>query len=285
MRLTMVSPGDVVRVRVDPVTPIMRGDFIDIVDSKRSYLSAPICRCGGGLVSDGWDVHCSDPLCGITVAHRLTRLAETQFRTVDLVGALGGYQDDLSEDRFSGFEDTPCPFMGLLSSQFWNAHAPTLADILLTKTFGPVSLSTFLVEPLLEEFVDPMYWLTPPIDPYTRAMRDFFRFFDEILNRRSFMSVRQNLFLSKFLWALDLPSLTPLVIQRIIEYERNVDHDCEVVDLYQHILTHPQEMHVCLGVDIHQANKIASEIYMRRFELVDIFSHYGNHFEPGLVHR
>jgi hypothetical protein len=272
--LASVAPLDTVRVVIDP---IQRGAIVigDYVENLTDYWNrTPVCRCETLMVSDGFDVYCPNPECALTIATRLERLGTTSFFRSESMAS------DLTEGYFDHqgiaiFDDVNyCrPFHPITQGLFWGEPGGSLEHILLTRNVGYISLATFLVPSLFEDFLGTIKPFSPHF--YTNITR-FYGAMDEFVNRRDFTSVRQNQLIYEFIWSLGIESLSQENIFALTQYEKLLDQTVDPILCYAYVLTHPIEMIRELGLHHLEAAAIVQEISRRKHELFDIFYYYAN---------
>ena len=282
--LARVSPMDRVKVVSDhrhgELTVI--GEYVDNYSDINNRES--VCRCQTKLISDGFDIYCPNEECGLTIAARLERLANTAFAEPDVL-RLNEVTGDLGYTVALGEVPTFYrPFSIIQQGLFWGWPGGSLEHILLTKMIRiPSTISTFLVEPLFMILLEELHNRITDAGSYFPEdlygpIYQFYRDMDEFVNRRQIDSDRQNMLIRSFLWSLGIEKLKPEYISALvnyeIEYERNVGDVSDPILPYAYILTHPDELARELNLHRLEARAIVREIYLRRWEMRDIFWHY-----------
>lgn len=274
LALASVSAMDRVKVVMDH----NHGDLLVVGDYVHNFEDVwnrdPICLCQTRMVSDGFDIYCTNQTCALTLTARIQRLASASFFQSEFM------RQDLTEGFFERdgtavFDDVYyCrPFVYINQGLFWGEPGGSIEHILLTRNVGYISLATFLVQPLFEEFLN-------GIKPFsTKAYSNICRFYgamDEFVSRRDFSSIRQNKLIHEFIWSLGIEALTEQHIFALTQYERIMAVSDDPILYYAYVLTHPSEMIKELGMHRLEANAVLVEIARRKHELFDIFFHYCN---------
>ena len=269
LAIASVAPMDKVSVLYDykPSNPLMVGEYFDNLEdiSKRD----PLCKCGSLMVSDGFDVYCPNDCCALTLATRFERLAETSFflniEFEEGVELQWFNHHDISITDQMYLEK---PFMSIQHGLFWGEPGGSLEHTLLTKAPRNLSLATFLVKPLFEDFIE--YRQTK----ISKNILNFYGEMDDLINRRDLDSLRQNKLLFEFLWSLGIESLSEDHIRSLINYEKILGNTSDPMVFYAYVFTHPKELIEELGIHYLEASAIYREISRRKYEFCDIFSHY-----------
>lgn len=272
--LATVSAMDRVKVALDH----MHGDLMvigDYVDNFEDIWNRePLCRCQTLMVSDGFDIYCPNPTCALTIAARIDRLSSTNFFRSDMMSS------DITEGFFNRegvaiFDDVNyCkPFLTINHGMFWGEPGGSIEHILLTRNVGHVSLATFLVQPLFEEFLGGIK--TFSVAGYNNICR-FYGAMDEFVNRRDSSSQRQNQLIHEFIWSLGIEALSESHILALTRYEQVIDLTNDPMLFYAYVLTHQAELVREIGMHRLEALAVLSEVARRKHELFDIFYHYSN---------
>jgi hypothetical protein len=279
LQLACVSPMDIVSVVDDAVHGdlIVSGDYITNHSDVRNR--DPLCRCGTFLVSDGFDIHCPNQTCPLTITARLERLGNITFND--------GFEEMFEPDSglvysslmLDGNPTKDRPFSPILQGLFWGNPGQSLEHILMTKRIDTPLISTFMVEPLFCEYAESNI----PHDSFGRRCFDSFAQFyldmEEMVSRRNTFSRRQNILVKGFLQGLGLERLTDHVIGQLMAYESRVSDLNEPMVAYAHILTDIKTMMEELGFHQIEAQAVFREVYSRRHDLFDIFYHYSHNNE------
>lgn len=272
LMLSTVGPTDEVVIKLNPYTPnvLILGEYVGNLSDIGSR--SPICRCGTLTVSDGFDIYCPNDDCGLTLLSRIERLAGVNFFPPE------SFITENDKLEFLQIHDLPyiqTPFAPLLYPKFWiEKRGMTLDYILIKERPCHVSMATFLIEPLFQEFIDNVCPRPAQGYNFLTAAGAVFRHLEEITNRRNYTSVVQNTIIENFIYALGIEALQPDVIRRMVNYEIKLGLTHEVFLSYMYLLTHPRELMTELGVNRFEANAIYTEVFRRKFELFDIFAHY-----------
>lgn len=271
LMLSSVLPGDevIVTTNIYNDNSIMVGEYIDNLSNIHNRMAT--CRCGSGLLSDGFDVYCPNVDCGITLATRLERLGTTTFFPHNVLCYDSETRDDFI---YSGLGYDSTPFKVILDPKFWGYEFENIDTILIKFNKLKVSLSTFLIEPLFTDFID---CVKPAIayNPYgLQGVGYFFGYMSELINRRDYSSESQNTLIKNFIWSLGIQSLRQDTITKMLVYETGMGAYDQVLLPYLHLLTNPDEMVRELQIHRMEAMVICNEVAKRRYELCDIFSHY-----------
>lgn len=249
---------------------IMDGDFVENLSDV--HLRDHLCRCGTRMVSDGFDVHCPNPDCALTLAARLERLGHTEFFDQESVTS-DGELIDIGFGRADNYTQFCHPFMFVTQGTFWGAPTVAIEDILLRQSkFEAINLATFLVPDLFDAFLDNPVIPNPVAQSAAIYAQRFYGWMNETVNRRDFYSPAQNRLWAGFLWSLGIESLKPAYFDMLFTYEM-----CQAINdpgvLYAALLTEPKFL-VEAGLHHLEAISIVNEVRRRRFELCDIFSYY-----------
>ncbi len=274
LMLGTVSPMDEAEVVIDefPSSPIVVGEYIGNYSDVNTR--HPICRCGEPLISDGFDIYCTNDQCGLTLHSKLERLGSTEFFSFQLSGLHGYDKDTVIITDDPGFTH---PFNLLLKPQLWGEGIGSLEAALLKKKPCNISLATFLVEPLFADFIDCINPLQPWLDKTMfQNISHFFGSMDEIIARRDYSNARQNKLIKEFIWSLGIEALKEDVINTMVTYEQSLGWMEDVMVPYAYMLSHPKEMVKELGLHPLEATSITAEFKRRKYEFIDIFSHYSS---------
>jgi hypothetical protein len=279
LELSAVAPLDRVAVVQSLYTPLivqhdgelvaLAGEFIQ--NHSDPHLRDPVCRCGQRLKSDGFDIHCPDPYCPLSIVMRLQRLAETQFFDFESVTSDGELVHfHLTDEDFNQYTR---PFFTVTQSLLWGRPGGLIEDYLLTRPLERPNQATFLIPDLFEDFLEnpaiPMHLGQVAVSSIQR----FYGWMNETVNRRDFNSHAQNRLLYGFLQSLAIEALRPQFIEAIFTYEAQVGFTDPVM-IYAHILTNVNELVKEIGMHPLEAQAIIREIYQRRYEMHDIFRCY-----------
>mgnify|MGYP003387235450 CR=1 FL=1 len=275
LTIASVSPMDKVKVVYDThqTSPIIIGEYIDNLSDVKNR--EPLCRCGTLMVSDGFDIYCPNDRCALTLATRIERLAETNFFKPKQFNFQGEKElfdhHDISVTESLYYQK---PFLVIQNGIFWGEPGGSLENVLLKQKMGDISLATFLIQPLFEEFIQERYSLDTFENTAGGNIFNFYSEMDEFINRRDYDCERQNKLIYEFLWCLGIESLSEHHIQKILDYERFLDNSIDPMLVYAYLLTHPKQLIDEIGVHPLEAFAILKEISLRRYEFFDIFSYY-----------
>jgi hypothetical protein len=240
----------------------------------------PLCRCQTVLVSDGFDIHCPNPDCPLTILARLQRLGITVFNdgTEETFDHETGLVRMMSV-RIDGFSDVTRPFAPILQGLFWGHPGGSLEHILM-HTLKHVPLNSyFLVKPLFLEFTESVLPRTGYAQQHFDGFLQFYADMEELVSRRDVGSHRQNMLMQGFLRSLALEKLTPYLISKMMEYEARLADSRESMLAYAYLLTNSHELVQELDLYPLEAHAVVREVYSRRFELSDIFFYYSQQNE------
>lgn len=254
--------------------PLVEGDYFRIENLTQERTAQ--CRCGSLLVSDGIDIFCKNPDCPLTVSARLRNLAERPFFQEEF---LSTYLSPYELSEFQGIVSRDRPFSLITNSRFWGAPGIDVSYLLQGNgglKHGYVSLATFLVEPLMQHFLDTIpYERLGEVQYFYEPIQMFYGFMSEMIHHRDYSSPVQNHLLYQFLLGLGIEALRPDVATKMIRFEINTGGGVGVMYPYAWLLTHPNDMSRELGVHPLEAVAITSEVLARHREFSDIFTHYG----------
>lgn len=276
LHLASVEPEDSVQVVVSPdfLGPGIIGEFIAV--TSMTGVRCPTCRCGSTLVSDGKDVACPNPDCGLSLMARIERLAGipffiSEYRQNPVVVKIDGewhtgvnitdLRYDLEEGR---------PFSMLMDHRFWNTFKNNLEYVFLEKQ-RTLSLATFLIEEQFKDFIDSH---RTDFNPDWNEVGKFFDSINVTLTHRNIKSREQNLFMYHFIAALGIQSLTPMMIEALLSYEMIHDHVMQPLMCYLVALSSPSILVNEINLHPIQASNVVREFTSRRYEMFDIFSAY-----------
>jgi len=277
--LTTVSPEDVVAVDLTNYSRdlLVVGEFSDIISESNLHTRETICKCFQPLVTDGMDVYCTNQQCGLTLASRFKRLAETSLLSSefneDIVNYIGPDVDPymvMAENP-----DMDRPFNMITDGRFWGYKDKDLESILLhPNNQSYIDISTFLIESEFASLIDG----TPTLYNSNSFMfRNIGRFYDdmkELKERRDNTSRRQNHLIKEFMWCLGIEALSREIIEALFTYELCMDYPCEPLLPYFYMLNNPAEMTRELGIHYLEAASINREVVSRKHELYDICLNY-----------
>jgi hypothetical protein len=277
--LAHVAPYDRVVVVPDlyPDMPLVLGEYVENLSPPKRY--SGICRCGTVVTSDGFAVYCPNPRCSLTIYARLKRLAETVFFDPDATP--NDVEFDISfnmmtSSQLSDLQTLHQPFLPIIHGQFWGDPGGSVESLLLSGRYGEISLATFLVKPLFQDFIDMVY---PQYAGESVVYKSFHRFFvnmDEITEHRDVTNGRQNHLIAKFLYALGIDSLKSHHIPALLHHEQMLGLEYAPFLSYVFALTRTSELVNQVGLHPLEAQAIVQEVRMRRDELRDIFAYYSN---------
>lgn len=270
--LSCVLPHDYVNIVTLPSSEnaLLIGEYIDNLSDveKRDQH----CKCGSVLVTDGFDVYCPNTLCHLTILARMERLANTIFFPIDIPP----YDVETKEYfQFTGIEYSSTPFKHILDSRLWGYQFESLDTILLNIKVD-VSLATFLVEPLFIDLLDNLKTPLAYNNKILQAVGYLFGYMNELVNRRDYSSRFQNSLIMNFIWSLGIHSLRPETITEMLKYETGVGYSVDPISPYVYLLTKPEMMQRELRLSPIESQLIYQEVFNRRHELYDIFSHYSS---------
>lgn len=273
--LASVAPQDKVLVVNEfyPCDLLIAGTYVHNLSDVSNR--DPLCRCGTPMVSDGFDIYCPNDQCPLTLTTRFERLGMQTFSEMETLkyNEETGFIEESA--TYTDLMNYIQPFAFITNGLFWGYPGGSLEHILLTRSFGNLSLATFLVEPLLRDFIEQF----PPPNANSDTFKGaniFYRDMDELIQRRDLDSVRQNVLLRSFLSALGIESLSDDHIRLMVQYEHDIQGMLEPFLLYAYLLTHPGELMTATGMHRLEAATIMEEVRRRRYELFDIFYHYTN---------
>lgn len=276
--LSSVSPQDEVKLIYNPSVnnPLIMGEFVSITsktENRDSY-----CLCKSMLVSDGFNVHCPNPACGLTRSTRIKRLADTPFFTNKSSLDITDYTSNGVECPYMIMADNPnlnCPFSIITENRFWGNTSSSLEKILLD-TKWTIDLSTFLIESEFNNFLDNF---NISLSRNLLSIKNISRFYDgmrELIDRRDYNSINQNTLISEFIWCLGIESISQKMIEGFLNYEMCFDSVESPLLPYIYLLTHPVELVKELGFHPLEASNIYKEVMNRKYELFDIFAAYSS---------
>jgi hypothetical protein len=280
--LSTVSPEDTVSVilNTSSFNPLLVGEFTDIISENDIHSREPMCKCISPLMTDGFDIYCTNQQCGLTLYSRFSNLANTSMFSRDSLSDIANYIPP-GEDPYMVVNDNPDldkPFSLLMDPRFWNTGGKSIEDFLLNKTKTPfIDLSTFLIESEFSSFLDSF------VNNYSQnsyAFRNLRRFYDdmnELVQRRDDTSRRQNKLIVQFINSLGISSLSPEIVSQLLQYERCLGYTQDPLMSYFYMMTHPNQMINELGIHKLEAEAIYREVYSRKYELYDICLAYTNH--------
>jgi hypothetical protein len=229
-----------------------------------------VCRCGTPLVSDGFDIHCPNLNCPMTLAARLDRLGNTEFFDFESVTSSG----ELIEIGFGPDEQTSYaqPFMCVTQGLFWGVPGGSVEELLLRRGMDLPNIATFLVEPLFAQFLDSLPSNNYMVQMGIAGAQRFYAWMTETINRRDYYSISQNRLIQAFLWSIGIEALKPIFFDRLMAAEMDMALNDPAVS-FAAILTNQRTL---IGLDFHpvEAAAIVREVHHRRYEIHDIFYHY-----------
>jgi len=247
---------------------VFDGNFFENLSDTRNR--DPVCRCDTRMVSDGFDVHCPNLQCPLTLTARIERLGNTEF--FDMESVLS--DPELCRTGVIPSEATAYshPFMFVTQGLFWGEPGGSVENILLRNRVDPPSIATFLVPPLFEDFLE-----NPTIPSHMAQMaatgaERFYGWMNETINRRDPLSPTQNKLWSAFLWSLGIETLKPVFFENLFNFEYTVAMGDPAV-VYASLLTKTRSL-VEIGFHPVEASTLVNEVRKRAHELHDIFYHW-----------
>lgn len=279
LALATVAPGDQIEVLFHdtfPVDEVLVGEYVSNHFDPTGRIAR--CECGRPMVVDEADLYCTNHDCVLTRAARLRQLASSCFFPANA----WSFSSDGMFKTNGGFLEYP--FLLIREPKFWTRFMRTnhlfhvsesLIDTILKHKNAPyITTATFLVQDQFRELIDAVGPAFPHHSAEYKTLSQFYNIMDQIVYRRDYSAILQNDFLVTFLLSLGVAGVTQEVAQKMVVAEATLGMIDEVMLPYANYLTNSMALQDDLGLMRDHADWIVRDVFVRRHEFFDIFSHY-----------